>query len=416
MHVLIIGSTGFIGRHLAQALRGRGHSVMAARRDSIDFAAGRVRLPPGVDAVVNAAGLFRERGGGASFDAVHARGPCALFDACAAAGVARVVQVSALGANADAPTAFLRSKHAADAHLLALPLDATVVQPSLVYGDDGDSAATFRTLAALPIVPLPAGGDQPVQPVHVDDVVAVIGALLESRDGPWRSRRVALVGPRALPLRQYLGALRAGLRLAPARTIEVPSPVLNTAAALADAVRSGLFGRDAWRMLRQGSVADAADIAALLGHPPRPVEKFIAPEHADALRTQATVAGLLPLLRLSLALLWLWTAAVSLGLYPVAESLELLGATGLPAPLSRPTLISAAALDALLGVLTLAPLRPRARRRLWAAQALLVLGYTAIITVRLPAFWLHPFGPISKNLPILALLALLWALDRRRGA
>jgi uncharacterized protein YbjT (DUF2867 family) len=155
------------------------------RADLADPSTDWPTLLRGVDAVVNAAGQFREAPG-ASFEAVHAQGPMRLFDACVAAGVARVLQLSALGAQADAPSAFLRSKHAADEHLLALPLDATVVQPSLVFGEDGASARLMLALAAAPLVPLPAGGGQRVQPLHVDDVVAALQALLHDR--PQRAR------------------------------------------------------------------------------------------------------------------------------------------------------------------------------------------------------------------------------------
>src|SRR5687768_4099466 len=106
----------------------------------------------GVDIVVNAAGLLRESAT-QTFDAVHARGPVALFTACAQSGIP-VIQLSALGAAADAPTEFLRSKHRADRALLGLEIPSAVLQPSLVYGPGGASAALFTMMASLPVVPL----------------------------------------------------------------------------------------------------------------------------------------------------------------------------------------------------------------------------------------------------------------------
>jgi hypothetical protein len=100
-----------------------------------------------------------------------------------------------------------------------------------------------------------------------------------------------------------------------------------------------------------------------------------------------------------------------MGLYPVADSLALLERAGVPQALRSALLHGAAALDLLLGVLTLWPLRPTQRRWLWKAQAALVVGYSAIIAIRLPEFWLHPFGPLLKNLPILAVLWLLHTLE-----
>jgi hypothetical protein len=84
-----------------------------------------------------------------------------------------------------------------------------------------------------------------------------------------------------------------------------------------------------------------------------------------------------------------------------------------PEALRPAALGGAALLNLLLGLLTLWPLRHRAQKALWGAQALLVLFYTAVITWRLPEFWLHPYGPIVKNLPILAALLLLGLLTSR---
>src|SRR5439155_26090049 len=97
---------------------------------------------------------------GPTFRALHDEGPRALFAACRESGVTRVVQVSALGADAEAASAFHRSKRAADDFLLSLPLRGVVVQPSLVFGVGGASAELFTRLAALPLVPLPGGGTQ----------------------------------------------------------------------------------------------------------------------------------------------------------------------------------------------------------------------------------------------------------------
>jgi hypothetical protein len=115
-----------------------------------------------------------------------------------------------------------------------------------------------------------------------------------------------------------------------------------------------------------------------------------------------------------LAALWIGTALVSFGLYPAEQSYALLQQVGVP-PAWRPlALYGAATLDLVLGVLTLLPLR-RARA-LWAAQMLLIGGYTLIISLRLPEYWLHPFGPIGKNLPLLALLVMLYVLSAPRPA
>ena len=105
---------------------------------------------------------------------------------------------------------------------------------------------------------------------------------------------------------------------------------------------------------------------------------------------------------------WIWTGIVSLGLYPVQDSLALLERVGLHGALGTVALYGAAALDLLLGVLTLAA-PARWRGRVWAAQLALIAGYTVLITLFLPEYWLHPYGPISKNVPLMAAIALLRA-------
>ena len=100
--------------------------------------------------------------------------------------------------------------------------------------------------------------------------------------------------------------------------------------------------------------------------------------------------------RLSLAVIWLATGALSLGIYPQADSLLLLERVGLHGHTALIALYLATSMDVVLGLLTLfAP-----RKALWQFQVALIVVYTLVISIGLPEFWLHPFGPILKNLPI----------------
>ncbi len=109
------------------------------------------------------------------------------------------------------------------------------------------------------------------------------------------------------------------------------------------------------------------------------------------------------LMRYTLALVWLVTGALSLGIYPQQLSLHLLEQVGLRGNVALLALYGAAVLDVVLGWLTLAWPAPW----LWKTQAALVIAYSLIIACCLPEYWLHPFGPVLKNLPILLLLWLL---------
>src|SRR5690606_36684396 len=130
----------------------------------------------------------------------------------------------------------------------ALPLDAVVAQPSLIFGPSGTSARGFLALATLPLLPLPAGGTQRIQPLHVDDAVAALQRLAETR-GDRPGRIVALVGPRPLPLAAYLATLRRALALPPAPQVAVPGPLVALGARIGDHLPDALLDRASWRML-----------------------------------------------------------------------------------------------------------------------------------------------------------------------
>jgi nucleoside-diphosphate-sugar epimerase len=159
VNILVIGAAGFIGRHLVQRLFESGHDVTPCGTDPArlrrvfpglrciaadygrDSAEPRIPRLAGVDVVINAAGLIRETGD-RSYRRVHTEGPIALFEACLAASVGRVLQISAVGADAGAVTRYHLSKRAADDHLAALDpagerLDWCVLRPSLVLGPGG---------------------------------------------------------------------------------------------------------------------------------------------------------------------------------------------------------------------------------------------------------------------------------------
>lgn len=388
----------------ARALPGRAVAAdLAADLEPSDW---HPRLA-GVDVVINAVGILRESGR-QRFATLHTAGPRALFAACADSGVRRVVQISALGADAGARSRFHLSKKAADDFLLALPLSAVVVQPSLVYGPGGSSARLFTLLASLPLIPLPGDGGQAVQPIHVDDAVAAIVVLALGRG--FAGERVPLVGPQATSLRRFLAELRRAMGCGPARFLPVPIALVRAGAALGARLPGSLLDSETLHMLERGNTASAAATRRLLGREPRAPAAFVPPAERDGTRALARLAWLLPLMRACMAILWIVTGILSLGVYPVADSYALLMRVGVPAAWAPWLLYGAAGLDLALGLGILAL---RRRRWLWLAQIGLILVYTAIISLRLPEFWLHPFGPILKNLPLLAALGLLLAFERQ---
>ncbi|GAB7548906.1 NAD(P)H-binding protein [Cupriavidus sp. 8B] len=201
----------------------------------------------GVDAVVNAVGIFRQAAR-RRFQALHVDMPLALILACAQAGVRRLVQRSALGAAADGATAYWRSKGVADDALRASALDWVIVQPSLVYAPGGRSAALFRRLAALPLLPIPADAGH-VQPIHLDDLVALMLQALNAGftgfTGCAGRRTVAAVGP--------------------ARRLHVPGWVAGLGAAWLARLPGSLVDGSSLAMLRTENSATPRAAATLAG-------------------------------------------------------------------------------------------------------------------------------------------------------
>lgn len=422
MLILLTGATGFLGRHLLDALVAAGHTVRAVRRAPLlpdspsvhwiqaDFSRDHTPeawLPrlAGVQAVINAVGILRETTD-QRFDALHERAPIALFQAAARAGVSRVIQISALGADAEASTRYHLSKKHADDVLLNLPIAATVVQPSLVYGPGGASAAMLQRWAALPLIPLPGDGAQRIQPVFIDDLTDAVLALLATADPP---ERIAAVGPQAVSLRDYLAVLRQSMGLGKPHFFAIPLSIVRRAVRLAARLPGSLADPDSLAMLERGNTADASALAALLGREPRRPDQFIQADVAGDERARALLAYLLPLLRWSIAMVWIVSGIVSVWVYPVADSLALLRATGVPDAWGPPTLYAAAGLDFVLGFATLTLTR---RRLLWAVQIALIGFYTVLISIYLPEFWAHPYGPVLKNLPMLAAIWLLYQFEK----
>ena len=361
----------------------------------------------GVDVLVNTVGIFRATAQ-QSFDAVHVKGPQALFEAARVAGVRRIVQLSALGADPGSPLRYFASKGQAEQILRDSTVAHAIVRPSLVFSPHGPSTRWFAQLASLPLLPLPGGGTQRIQPVHLQDLVDALVRLVEAPELP---RALDAVGPRPLALREYLDLFRHAIGGA-GWILPVPAALARVGARALAAVSSRLpVDPDALSMLEAGNTADPAPMARWLGRHPRAPETFLTPDIAAAMLGPALLGWTVPLMRWTLAFMWVATGIISLWLYPRELSLAMLGRVGLQGALADAALWSAALLDFALGA---ALLLGRWRTQVYLAQLALVLGYTIIINIWLPEQWLHPFGPVLKNVPLLAMILSLLALDRRR--
>lgn len=431
MRILLTGANGFIGSQLLAGLRASGHDMVAAVRDPAAFRrkwpgvetlavnfnrdtspeAWRSRLA-GVDAVINCAGVLHG-GRGQDIEAIHAIAPIALFDACAAAGICRVVQVSAISADDEAGTEYSATKKRADDHLRTLPLDWIVLRPSLVYGEGSyGGTSALRGLAGLPgITPLVGDGSAAFRPIHIDDLVETVVRVVEGN----RFARQTLepVGPEVVTLRELIGKYRAWLGLPPVPAIGIPMPLMRVAARIADLAGGGPLGTASLRQLEVGNAGReaATTFADKIGFTPRRMDDMLARRPAQTQDIwHARLYFLRPLLRAVLILLWIGSAVAGV-LAPVASYAMVDAAfsdLGLP---SRPLALVFSAIDLLIAGALLMRWRPR-----WMAaiQMAVVAGYTILLTVLAPGLWLEPFGALLKNLPILALIGVWMVLEEER--
>jgi uncharacterized protein YbjT (DUF2867 family) len=433
MRVLVIGAYGFIGAHITAGLRAAGHDVTGSGRN---VALGRRLMPDipwiacdlnrdvtpeawtgrlrGIDAVVNCAGILQASRRD-DIGAIHHRAPAALFAACESIGIERVVQISALGVEDGAATGYAESKRAADEDLMARDLGWIVLRPSLVYarGCYGGTAL-MRGLAALPwIVPLPGGGKQRFQPIHMDDLVRAVVRLLE----PGAPTRVLLnpVGPAALTLRDIVLGFRNWLGLPPAPALSVPLGAIGLAARIGDAMHwlgaRGSLRTTALRQMARDNVADPAPFTDAVGFAPRAFAEGLAAEPAQVQdRWHARLYFLRPVLRIAIGLFWIATGLVT-AIAPGREQALDLIRDYLGTNQGMVLLTAGIAVDIALGLLLLLRYRPRA-----VATAMIAVsaGYLGMATWFAPDLWFDPLGPLVKILPIAAATLILIAIEDDR--
>jgi hypothetical protein len=332
-----------------------------------------------------------------------------LFHACERAGVGRVIQISALGADETAFSQYHLSKRAADQCLRKLDVDWTILMPSIVYGPGAKSMAFFKALAALPLIPLVDTGNQAVQPIHINDLVR---ATLQMVNEAKHSKVcIPMVGPAPVTMKALYQRLRLWLGLGKARFVS-----LSYRCTLAIARLSGFLGNtpmttEAVQMLRRGNTGDVTMFEKHFGF--TPVGFDAAFDQAPAQQSDRWHAGLYflrPLLRTAIAFLWIFTGIVSAFVFPQQQSYAMLteaGITGWWAPLM---LYGAAVTDMILGLATLLAYRLPI---IGVVQIGIILLYSGIITFTLPEQWIHPFGPVSKNAPLVVATLMMIVLEKR---
>lgn len=224
--VTVFGGSGFLGRHVVRALARRdyrlrvgvrrpelaGHLQPLGKVGQINPVQANIRHPGSIEAamrgasvVVNLVGILTE-GGAQTFDAVQAKGAQTVAEAASRIG-ARVIHVSAIGADANSASAYARSKAAGEQAVLAATPSATIVRPSLMFGPEDEFTNRFAALARMsPVLPL-VGENTRMQPVYVGDVAA---AIADAVDGKTQAGATyELGGPEVMTMRQIIELILA---------------------------------------------------------------------------------------------------------------------------------------------------------------------------------------------------------------
>jgi NADH dehydrogenase len=289
----VFGGSGFIGRYVVKRLAHQGFVVRVASRDpegalflkpmgavgqivplyaSVTNEATVNRAVQGAEVVVNLVGLLTETGS-ASFQAVHTEGAERIARMSAAAGVTRLIQISAIGADPDSESKYGSTKGKAEQAVMAAFPHATILRPSLVFGIEDQFFNRFAAIARLsPIMPVIAG-DTKMQPVYVCDVADAVMAALASTDT--EGKLYELGGPRVWTFREILAfILKTTQRKR--RLVDIPMGIARFQASILQHVPTKPLTPDQLLMLAKDNIVAPGALGLLdLGITPTPVELIV---------------------------------------------------------------------------------------------------------------------------------------------
>jgi uncharacterized protein YbjT (DUF2867 family) len=290
MRIVLLGATGFVGRHLLPRLSAAGHDCLALTRNRMSCrdlsiiprvqvrvadAHDRERLAEmllGADAVVSMVGILNESGRrGKGFHKAHVALVEGIIEGCRAAGVDRLVHVSALNAGRG-KSLYLSSKGEAEESIRsATDLNSTILQPSVIFGAGDSFFNRFAgLLKAAPVLPL-ACPDARLQPVWVGDVATLLTAVVA--DSSTAGQSLILVGPREYSLRELVEftARTVGSK---ARIIGLPDFLSRLQGRLMDFVPGKPFSSDNYLSLQTDNTS-AENSLLRFGIKPRSIESTV---------------------------------------------------------------------------------------------------------------------------------------------
>jgi uncharacterized protein YbjT (DUF2867 family) len=245
--ILVTGASGFVGRHVVQALIATGEDVRCLVRDpkkgaslgcelaqgDMTDAASLRRAVEGADAVVHLVAV--RQGKEEKFQRVMVQGGQDLLDAAAEAGVRRFLLMSALGTREDTRdlVPYYRAKWEVEQLVQGSDIDSVIFQPSFIFGRDGGIIPTFRRLVKLaPVTPIIGSGERRIQPIWVDDMAAYFVKALDFEAAT--NRRFEIGGPEPVTWNEFWARFRRALDVRRRPTIHVPVGLMRVNALLTE--------------------------------------------------------------------------------------------------------------------------------------------------------------------------------------
>jgi nucleoside-diphosphate-sugar epimerase len=428
MRVLITGANGFIAREIIARLFQSGHEIVACvhskllenvphtRAFTADFTKStelEFWLPHlhDIDVVINCVGVFQTVQDKNMWK-IHYEAPKALFEACVKKNIKKIIHISILGADkVDVP--YATSKLAIDNYLQTLSIDSTIIRPSVVYGKGSyGGTSLFRGLAGFPLIlPLPGRAEQLQQPIHIDDLALIVErALTLPGKQLWHA-----VGEEKISIKNMLIKLRTWLGFKKAKIFSIPESLLRLGAKIGNYIPNSPMSETGIKMMTVDIVATEQELENL-----KQATQINPRGYTDGLkgmvssvqdRWHARLYFLRPLLRISIAFIFLLSGILCLLPTTFPLSMDFMMRAHIPLVFRPAILYICSGIDIILGLATLLNYRLIV---VGFMQCAIILIYTLVLSILFPMYWLDPLGALAKNIPILAAILAMMALESER--
>ncbi len=381
MKILILGATGFIGNAVFLSLVNKHTVTIASRKPiegydtwkKIDFLTENDwdNLLEGIDLVINAIGVIE-----GEIEQIQTSAPSHLYAKCIDKGC-KIIHISAIGAEKNNPkTLFLKTKKQIDQLLLTYH-KSKVIYPGIVIGKNGKSSQFFAELASFPIIPLL--NNKPIPFIHVEQLITCIQEVVTDFEN-YPSQVFVISKPE--PLKDVFSAIKGRK----GRFIKISEWLVNLFFFIFPKASVGIFNKATYQLFQDSSVDDYIPLF------PKVSEKI----DPNQINKSDTLPQLLALLAIS----FIWIISGVSSLISWDESNNIMKEIGANHSLSILFVWLGSVVDIALGI---AIFFKKFRKKVVLLQVITMLTYMFVLSIFAPHYWLHPFGVLTKNIPLLAL-------------